>query len=310
MGGSQSAEARRQEQIDGLLATALAQGKKPEWANDDALSSPKALAAALKRVGLESTNLICAIDFTASNKTSGAETFGGRSLHALDVPGGNPYEQAVCIIGTTLSSFDDDGLIPVFGFGDQASRNFDTTSLGIRRGFESVLCKYRRSLKRDIVLSGPTSFAPVIRKSIDIVKKSGNQFHVLMIIADGQVSDVLGCKAETIKAIVDASNVPLSIVVVGVGDGPFDQMEAFDDELPQRRFDNLQFVNFAPFQAALASSSQVDNKSVFEAAFALCALQELPSQYNDIVRLGLLENDAHVRAPAAEEPAAQRQRVA
>jgi len=34
--------------------------------------------------------------------------------------------------------------------------------------------------------AGPTSFAPVIRASIDIVARSG-QYHVLVIIADGQV---------------------------------------------------------------------------------------------------------------------------
>ena len=34
---------------------------------------------------------------------------------------------------------------------------------------------------------GPTSFAPAIRAAIDVVKASGNQYHILVIIADGQV---------------------------------------------------------------------------------------------------------------------------
>ena len=38
-----------------------------------------------------------------------------------------------------------------------------------------------------ILMLGPTSFAPIIEKAMTIVEKSGGQFHVLLIIADGQV---------------------------------------------------------------------------------------------------------------------------
>ena len=47
----------------------------------------------------------------------GARSFHRRSLHHLG-EGQNPYEQAISIIGRTLSKFDEDNLIPCFGFGD------------------------------------------------------------------------------------------------------------------------------------------------------------------------------------------------
>jgi E3 ubiquitin-protein ligase RGLG len=47
----------------------------------------------------------------------GKISFNNRSLHAIgDTP--NPYEKAISIIGKTLAPFDDDNLIPCFGFGD------------------------------------------------------------------------------------------------------------------------------------------------------------------------------------------------
>lgn len=47
----------------------------------------------------------------------GARSFNRRSLHHIGNEQ-NPYEQAISIIGKTLSSFDEDNLIPCFGFGD------------------------------------------------------------------------------------------------------------------------------------------------------------------------------------------------
>lgn len=38
------------------------------------------------------------------------------------------------------------------------------------------------------IFIGPTSFAPIIEMAMTIVEESGGQYHVLLIIADGQVN--------------------------------------------------------------------------------------------------------------------------
>eukprot|EP00004_Rigifila_ramosa_P012422 TRINITY_DN268_c0_g1_i3.p1 TRINITY_DN268_c0_g1~~TRINITY_DN268_c0_g1_i3.p1 ORF type:complete len:298 (-),score=74.83 TRINITY_DN268_c0_g1_i3:65-916(-) len=237
--------------------------------------------SALLAEGLESSNLIIGIDCTGSNTQNGARTFGGRSLH--DLSQRNPYQHAISIIGKTLEAMDDDKMIPTYGFGDaqtgaQAVFSFLPNDQPCET-FEGVLEAYRAVMPH-VELSGPTSFAPLIRKAIEVVKQNDGAYHILLIVADGQIGGVE--EQQTVAAIVDASKWALSIIMVGVGDGPWDQMETFDDNLPARDFDNFQFVNFSEMAAR--------NSPHMEAMFARNALMEIPEQYKTIKQLGLLGN--------------------
>ncbi|KAF8011828.1 hypothetical protein BT93_I0078 [Corymbia citriodora subsp. variegata] len=249
----------------------------------DNFSSLDEVTTALREAGLESSNLILGIDFTKSNEWSGKHSFGRRSLHAIgNTP--NPYEQAISIIGRTLSPFDEDELIPCFGFGDASTHDRSVFSFysdhRYCHGFEEALARYREIVPH-LKLSGPTSFAPIIDAAIDIVARSNGQYHVLVIVADGQVTrspDVPRGRFSpqeqlTVDSIVAASRYPLSIILVGVGDGPWEAMKQFDDNIPQRAFDNFQFVNFTEIMSKNTDTSKK------ETTFALAALMEIPLQY-------------------------------
>jgi len=231
---------------------------------------------ALREAGLESCNLIVGVDYTKSNETSGRVSFQGKCLHALAPNTQNPYQQVISILGRTLEAFDEDKKIPVYGFGDVTTKGTRVFPFFPDRsclGFEEVLSRYNE-ITPHIQLSGPTNFAPLIYEAINIVK-TAKDFHLLVIVADGLVTS----EKETTSAIVEASKYPLSIVMIGVGDGPFDLMREFDDNLPERKFDNFQFVNFNDIMKITTHP---------DTAFALHALMEVPDQYKLVKRLGLL----------------------
>ncbi|KAK7364835.1 hypothetical protein VNO80_13579 [Phaseolus coccineus] len=259
---------------------------------EDNYNSIDEVTEALARAGLESSNLIMGIDCTKSNEWTGKHSFNRKSLHHIG-NGPNPYEQAISIIGKTLAAFDEDNLIPCFGFGDASTHDQDVFSFypdeRFCNGFEEVLGRYREIVP-NIRLAGPTSFAPIVEMAMTIVEQSGGQYHVLVIIADGQVTRSIDTEhgrlspqeQKTVDAIVEASKFPLSIILVGVGDGPWDMMKEFDDNIPSRAFDNFQFVNFTEIMSKNIPPSRK------EAAFALAALMEIPSQYKAAIELNLL----------------------
>ena len=194
----------------------LSKSKTPRfYAIPDRFSSIEEVQQALRSVGLESSNLILGIDYTKSNKWTGAKTFNGDCLHAITPHRQNPYQEVISVIGRTLEAFDDDRLIPTFGFGDNHTSDKKCFSFYPDNrpcfGFQEVLSRYS-DITPCICLAGPTNFAPVIHSAISIAREE-RSYHILLIICDGQVTN----RRETEEAIVEASRYPLSIVVVGVG---------------------------------------------------------------------------------------------
>eukprot|EP00753_Platysulcus_tardus_P005381 PLAT13238.1.p1 GENE.PLAT13238.1~~PLAT13238.1.p1 ORF type:complete len:428 (-),score=88.09 PLAT13238.1:24-1307(-) len=298
--GAGSSSTKPHSPLSSSVAPSAALGFK---AIGDSFESLEDVTAALRRAGLESSQLIVAVDFTKSNEWNGKRTYGGRCLHDAAAGQMNPYETVISAIGRTLADFDDDHLIPAYGFGDITTHDnscfsflpFDQPCAGL----EQVLSAYRALLPH-LKLSGPTSFGPVVRKAVDTVVASGMAYHILVIVADGEVTRPSGLPAgelseqeqDTVDAIVEASNYPLSIVCVGVGDGPWHQMREFDDRLPSRRFDNFQFVE-------LNRVSSIASAAARDTEFARQALMEVPEQYNLLQRLKLKRSPRPSRGAAA-----------
>ncbi|KAK4595095.1 hypothetical protein RGQ29_018738 [Quercus rubra] len=226
-------------------------------------SSLEEVSAALSKEGLKASKLLIGIDFTKSNEWTGKVSFNNRSLHAIGYTS-NPYEKAISVMGKTLSPFDEDNLIPCFGFGDAF-----TVIIHLAMVLKQLCPATERLLEMQNLL-GQLLMLPVIEAAIDIVEKSGGQYHVLLIIADGlgtRSSDISDKdpspqEEQTLKSIVNASSYPLSIVLVGVGDGPWEDMKNIDDKIPAREFDNFQFVNFTAIMSKNVSPSEKETREL------------------------------------------------
>ncbi|KAG3114037.1 hypothetical protein PI124_g7219 [Phytophthora idaei] len=248
----------------------------------DSYNSVEEVQKALRQVGLQSSDLIIAVDFTESNLRKGAQTFEGRSLHFVDKTGRvtNPYQTVISAISRVFELFDDDDSIPAFGFGGHPERPLEERYFPFVEGqgceLDEVLQRYF-AIASTMELNASASFVPVLHEAIKMVKKT-RRYHILIIISNGHIDD----PAMARRAIVEASEYPISIVMVGVGDGPWTIMREFDDQLPERRFDNFQFVNYNTIPRG--------NLNNPDGGFAMQALMEIPEQYNQIRDLGLIKN--------------------
>ena len=180
-----------------------------------------------------------------------------------------------------LRADDLDGQFPSYGFGAQMPGGVVSHCFALNgnpaaascAGVEGVLAAYRQALS-SVALSGPTCFAPVINAACDMAQgtlrdppSAPLKYFVLLIITDGAVMDI----DATLNAVVRASRLPLSLVIVGVGSADFSAMVALDaDGGPLKSQagvaarDCVQFVRMSDYQG-LGSGARLAKDVLAEA---------------------------------------------
>ncbi|CAD8105544.1 unnamed protein product [Paramecium sonneborni] len=235
-------------------------------------------------------NLIAAIDFTGSNGSPNSSN----SLHYIDNQYGklNQYQQALLSVGEILLNYSYDKKVPIYGFGCKPNLKKLKSSQTLHcfplngnpqdpevLGIEGIMQTYNYALK-NVQFDGPTYFNPILQEVIKIAELSQDMakdsYYVLFILTDGVIHDM----TQTINSIVASSHLPLSIIIVGVGDANFDNMNILDDDngnlkdsKGNRSYrDLVQFVPFNEFK---------DNPELL----AKNVLQELPEQIVEYMQL-------------------------
>jgi hypothetical protein len=217
--------------------------------------------------GLE-ISLTVAIDFTASNGCSrdGRPDNGRKSLHRIGDPGTlNNYEKAILGVGSVIEPYSNSKQFGVYGFGAKIFQPDQTLSPvqhcfpiyggeSIVQGTNGIIQAYHDCLSV-VSMSGPTFFRPLIDCGGYLASERGctqeaQTYSILMILTDGIIDD----QKETIQSIIRASNTPLSILIIGIGDADFSEMSALDadDKILEQggakaARDIVQFVPFKKF---------------------------------------------------------------
>ena len=218
-------------------------------------------------------NMITAIDFTGSNGSPKSPY----SLHYITNDNGqlNQYQQSIFSVGSVLTKYDSDQKFAVYGFGAKIGKKvsmcfpltFDDDNVEVD-GLDGILNVYKESIQK-VELYGPTYFAPAIRQATEIAIQSFNEsrtYTILLILTDGAINDM----DDTIDAIVYASDKPLSIIIIGVGNADFSAMDILDaDEKPLKsrkkeimKRDIVQFVPFNKFKKC--SIERLENEVLAE----------------------------------------------
>lgn len=230
------------------------------------------------------TQLFCtfAIDFTASN----GDPRSPGSLHFSSSSQMNFYEQAILSVGTIMEDYDSDKQFPVLGFGAKLPGgsisheffvNMNPVSPYCER-VDGVLQAYKSFLRLitagEAALYGPTNFAPVINHVANFASSytDGSSYFILLILTDGIITDM----PQTCQAIVRASKLPMSIIIVGVGTADFSAMEQLDGDTValtaggEKAFrDIVQFVPFSKFSGSTLPQGELLAREV---------LAEIPTQ--------------------------------
>ncbi|XP_017654115.2 copine-2 isoform X2 [Nannospalax galili] len=218
------------------------------------------------------------IDFTASN----GNPLDPSSLHYINPMGTNEYLSAIWAVGQIIQDYDSDKMFPALGFGAQLppdwkvshefAINFNPTN-PFCSGVDGIAQAYSACLPH-IRFYGPTNFSPIVNHVARFAAQATQQrtatYFILLIITDGVISDM----EETRHAVVQASKLPMSIIIVGVGNADFAAMEFLDGDNCRLRShtgeeaarDIVQFVPFREFRNAAKET------------LAKAVLAELPQQ--------------------------------
>jgi hypothetical protein len=230
-----------------------------------------------------------------------------KNLHNIDRKGSSSYLQAIQEISKIIWGQDTDGKIPCFGFGGRPSfPDFTTDTV-------SSLIPISGNKHKMSILS-PEHLLEAYkgaRKYIDPMEKASileimklvrdwalrdmksNIYYVLVILTAGHVDDLQA----TIDLLVDLAQLPVSIVLVGVGDYNFNTLEKLDGDKKwlrssKKKLIKRDIINFVDFETCASDPDKLMKK----------ILEEFPGQFMSFKTRSGYKIDEGTRKELKTEP--------
>ena len=188
---------------------------------------------------------VCAIDFTLSNGNPKESN----SLHSM-MSEHNEYLEALRSLGSVLSYYCVDKWYPVFGFGARLPDEEVTShcfplngkeDLPQIKDLEGIIEAYLHHIQT-LTFAGPTFLAPVLRRIlrdfVPVSTQSSQSYVTVLILLDGILNDL----DDLLPEVQKATELPLSIVIAGVGPGNFNSMRDICSNKKNATRWNLHFV--------------------------------------------------------------------
>jgi len=122
-------------------------------------------------------------------------------------------------------------------------------------------------------LGGQSNLSEIIQKAISIAAynqlQDSKEYVVLVLLTDGVIHDI----ENTLNSLIEAANVPLSVIMIGMGDGDFESFENLDSQLGLFETARRDYVSFIVYRDYEEDLNKLKNKLV----------QEIPEQILEYV---------------------------
>lgn len=175
------------------------------------------------------------------------------------------YGEALSTVGRLLNYYDDDEEAVSLGFGAKLPPYHNVVShcFAMNMNYFSPTmtipeseARYKENLSK-VKLHGPVIISEVIKFGADLAryvqKRNPKYYIVLVVITEGNIAD----KDIAINEINNSSDLPFSILLVGIGDGDFSTLKQFDGDMEglgieskgiKLRKDIVQFIHYRKYR--------------------------------------------------------------